>query len=103
MASPRDPSNTGGASASDATKRLLHALRKVLTPQSQQVELRAYFVQMVAAIESTSTEDGFASVGDGELEQLAILFSHFDTDSDGLLSRDEASSLNSPARLHAPS
>jgi len=77
-----------------ACAMLLRALRRVLSPAAQTTELRDYFIRAVKCCTSThSAEDGFSDLSMGDLEQIALLFMHFDADSDGLLSLTEFTAL----------
>lgn len=81
----------GTFNAERARLTLIRALEpRVLQPPHERIELRNYFSTVALAAESAhSGDDGFSSTTDDELEQAALLFAHFDMDSDGLLSREE--------------
>lgn len=81
----------GTFSSERARLTLIRALEpRVLQPPDATAELRSYFCTVALAAESAhGGEDGFSGTSDEELEQAALLFAHFDADSDGLLSRDE--------------
>ena len=82
-----------GLNTHEASSRLLRVLnRRVFQPRSGTRELRQYFRDVCKHF-SDSTEDGFGKVTDDELEQLALMFSHYDADSTGVLSRSQFSEI----------
>ena len=92
-----------GLNVKDATSRLLRVLnRRVLQPRTSTKELRQYFRDICKQL-SDSSEDGFCKVTDDELEQLALLFSRYDTDSSGVLTRPQFVSLLELLSQHAGS
>ena len=60
-------------------------------------ELRGYFETLIAQLASpfagVGEDDAISSASDEDLEQTALLFMHYDTDGDGLLTRDEFAAL----------
>jgi hypothetical protein len=82
-----------GLNVKEATSRLLRVLNKrVLQPRTSTKELRQYFRDVCKKL-SDSSEDGFCKVSDDELEQLALIFSRYDSDCSGVLSRAQFTSL----------
>ena len=64
--------------------------RRVLNEHNH--ELREYFSKVVRQMSSLSVdgmEDGVALSTEEDLEQMALLFAHYDVDGDGFLSRAE--------------
>eukprot|EP00966_Prymnesium_polylepis_P321596 7377902-Prymnesium_polylepis.2 len=76
-------------------RRVMRALeRRVLNDRT--AELRGYFEMVCRNMRSLGAmggEEALSATTDEDLEQLALLFAHYDLDSDGLLSRDEFSAL----------
>ena len=75
--------------------RLMAALeRRVLSERT--VELRDYFMlvcRQMKSLSATGGEEALSATTEEDLEQLALLFAHYDMDSDGVLSRDEFTAL----------
>ena len=75
--------------------RLISVLeRRVLNERTS--ELRDYFALVCSQMHSLSisgAEEALSATIEEDLEQLALLFAHYDLDSDGVLSREEFAAL----------
>ena len=79
----------------DHRRRLISVLeRRVLNDRTS--ELRDYFALVCSQMHSLSisgAEEALSATMEEDLEQLALLFAHYDLDSDGVLSREEFAAL----------
>ena len=83
-------------STTEVRRRLVRTLeRNVLSRQTP--ELRGYFElvadQMASPFLGNGEDDAVSTTSDDELEQVCLLFCHFDADGDGLLNREEFAAL----------
>jgi hypothetical protein len=81
--------------ANRADERALRRLMKVLERRvfnERNLDLRNYFSNVVWQMQSLTAggaENGMTMSTEEDLEQMALLFMHYDVDSDGVLNRDE--------------